>query len=404
MESMDRQYDVVVFGASGYVGRLIAKYLAENGEGARIAVAGRSLPRLQEMALAMGETVQALPRLVADSARPDELLAMARQAKVVLSTVGPYSKHGLALVGACIEAGTHYVDLTGETLFVRDCIDAFDAAAQARGVAVVHACGFDSVPGDLGVLEAWRKAQRGGLGELAETTFHLREFSGGMSGGTIDSIRTQIDSARAGIRKPGRSASDPYALSPDRGAEPEPVGRKGHVLLEVSPDTREWTAPFLMGRYNAQVVRRSNALQGWAYGRTFRYSERHDAGTGVTGLVKATGIAAVLPALAAGLSNPVTRPLVDSLLPKPGEGPSEKARANGHFLAEVHGLTTSGKTVKVEVSDRRDPGYDGTAVMIGEAALALAAGEAGRHGDLTPASALGATLPDRLRAKGFTLG
>ncbi|MEL4505826.1 saccharopine dehydrogenase NADP-binding domain-containing protein [Luteococcus sp. H138] len=400
---MDREFDVIVFGATGFVGRLIADELLRSAPtGTRVALAGRDEAKLRALAAQTGHPE--LPLVIADAFDADSLGRMAQRTAVVISVVGPYVKYGMATAGACAAHGTHYVDLNGEVLFARDMIDTFDAPAKASGATLVNACGFDSVPSDLGVLAAATAAREAGAGELLATTMHVRSFSGGMSGGTIDALRTQIDSSRHGVRTPGRSSSDPYALSPDRDAEPEPRNRRNSfVWLESSADTREFAAPFFMARYNEQIVRRSNALQAWAYGRSFRYRELHDTGKGLKGLVTGLGIAAALPAFVASLATPGLRQVADRVLPSPGDGPSEQARAKGHFTIEVHADTTSGRRVVSTVADQRDPGYAGTAVMISQAALALAAGEGLATGVTTPAAGLGEPYAARLRGQGFTI-
>ncbi|MEL4356846.1 MULTISPECIES: saccharopine dehydrogenase family protein [unclassified Luteococcus] len=400
---MDRDFDVIVFGATGYVGRLIsAELLRTAPDAGRIALAGRDEAKLKSLARELGQPE--LSVVLADAFDAEQLASMSRRARVVISVVGPYVKYGMATAGTCAAHGTHYVDLNGEVLFARDMIDAYDTPAKASGATLVNACGFDSVPSDLGVLAAATAAREAGAGELLNTTMHLRSFSGGMSGGTIDALRTQIDASRHGVRTPGRSSSDPYALSPDRDAEPEPRGRRNSVVwLESSGDTREFAAPFFMARYNEQIVRRSNALQGWAYGRGFRYREMHDTGRGPAGLLRGLRTAAMLPAFVAALATPGLRQVADRVLPAPGDGPSDQARTKGHFTIEVHADTSSGRRVLASVADRRDPGYEGTAVMICQAALALAAGEGQATGVTTPAAGLGAGYAERLRRQGFTI-
>lgn len=398
-----RDFEVVLYGATGFVGRLTAAELLRAAPaGSRIALAGRDEARLRAVAGELGRPD--LPVVVADAFDADALARLARRTSVVISTAGPYTKYGLALVGACAHAGTHYVDLNGEVLFHRDTIDLFDAAAKASGATIVHACGFDSVPSDLAVLLAADVARDAGAGELLQTVFHVVDFSGGLSGGTIDALRTQIDASRHAPRTPGRSASDPYALSPDRDAEPEPRTRRhGTVWLESSADTRQFAAPFFMARYNEQVVRRSNALLGWRYGRGFRYREVHDTGRGVSGLIKGVAVAAALPGFVLALATPGLRQVADRLLPAPGDGPSEQARARGRYRVEVHADTTTGARVVATVADDRDPGYGGTAVLLTRAALALAAGEGLATGVSTPAAALGQPYAQRLREAGLTL-
>jgi len=402
----DRELDIVVYGATGFVGGLIAGHLARHApDGVRIALAGRSVGRLESVRAGLPARAADWPLVVADSDDAVSLATMAVRTRVVLSTVGPYARHGLPLVGVCAELGTDYVDLTGETLFVRDSIDRFEEAARESGARIVHSCGFDSVPSDLGVLLTADRAHEDGEGTLLETTLHVRRMRGGFSGGTLDSMRVQVDTVR-GDRSKVRVAIDPYALSPDRDAEPEPVGRIGQVWLERSADTGSWAAPFFMGAYNGQVVRRSNALAGWSYGRGMRYREVVDTGRKGAAPLKAVAMAAVMPALVTGFSTPGLRQVVDRVLPSPGEGPSEKSRAAGEFVMEVHATTTTGARFLTTVSAPFDPGYDGTAVMIGEAALALVLDRPRLPeiaGVLTPATGLGEVYAARLADQGFTI-
>ncbi len=399
---MERDLDVIVFGATGFVGKLTAQELLRSApEGTRIALAGRDRDKLQRTAEEVGASH--LPIVIADASDEASLAAMVERTKALISTVGPYARHGRPVVAACARAGTHYVDLTGEVLFTRDTIDDCDSTAQESGATLVLSCGFDCVPSDLGVLLAADAAAEAGAGELLATTTHLRDMAGGFSGGTYATMLDQVETARRD-QQAAALIADPYALSPDRSAEPERPGRRAPgVLLETSPDTGELAGPFVMGDFNAQVVRRSNALQGWRYGRAFRYREVSDAGHGVRGVVGGLVRAAMMPVAATILSLPGGRKLAERALPSPGEGPSEKARAKGRFTLEVHAQTTSGRTVVARVSDTRDPGYGSTAVMLSQAALALAAGEALRPGVVTPAAGLGQPYAQRLRDHGLRL-
>lgn len=396
----DREFDIVAFGATGFVGGLIAEELGRLRGGPRIALAGRDVARLVEVCARVGVR----DHIVADAFDPGALARLAARTRVVLSTVGPYSKYGHDVVAACVARGTHYVDLNGEVAFARHVIDAHDAAARAAGISVVLSCGFDSVPADLGVLLAAQAARDAGAGELLGTTAHVRELVGGLSGVTIDALRTQIDSARGRRGQRDWSASDPYALSPDRDAEPEPRGTfRGGVILEVAAVTGEFAVPFLMARYNQQIVARSNALLGWRYGRGLRYREEWDTGRGALGAARAVGLLGALGVAGAALRARALRPVTNRVLPAPGEGPGERARARGRFRYEVHAQTTGSAPVVSTVAARRDPGYGGTAVMIAQGALALAAGEALDSGVSTPAVALGLPYAQRLREQGFEL-
>jgi short subunit dehydrogenase-like uncharacterized protein len=402
-----RDHDIVVYGASGFVGVLVAQYLAGHAPaGTRVALAGRSEPRLAEVKQRLGVD---WPILVADAADAAALDRVAASTRVVLTTVGPYAKYGRALVHACAAAGTDYVDLTGEVLFARASIDENHELAAQTGARIVHSCGFDSIPSDLGVHVLDQQVKADGAGELTDTTLVVTSLRGGLSGGTIDSMRHQLDVVKTD-RRLRRLAASPYSLSPDRSAEPD-LGRQEDVVTlrgaDVDPRLRGSLAPFVMASYNTRVVRRSNALRGWAYGRGFRYREAMSVGGSPFSPVLALVMKVGLGALVVGLSLPPTRFVLDRVLPKPGEGPSEKARNAGHFTIDLFTTTTTGARYTARFRAKGDPGYAATAVMLGESALALvhdrdALPKSG-GGVLTPATALGDALVTRLRAAGVEI-
>ncbi len=400
-----RALDVVVFGATGFVGRLVARHLAASAPPTlRIGLAGRSADRLAAVRDGLGPTAAAWPLLTADVDDPVSVEQMVAATRVVASTVGPYARYGEPVVAACAAAGTHYADLTGEVLFVRRTVARFHDLAVSTGARIVHSCGFDSVPSDLGVLLAHEQAQADGQGPLEDTTLAVTDLRGGVSGGTVDSMRLQLEAARhdPALR---RVLADPYALSPDRAAEPD-LGRQPDVAGVSHDGARgEWLAPFVMASYNTRIVRRSNALTGWSYGRRFRYREVMAFQGAFTGPLSAFAVTGGLAALMAGLRFGPTRALLDRVLPDPGEGPDEKTRAAGRFRVEVRATTATGASYTVVVAASGDPGYAATAVMLGESAVALALGEdlPDRAGVLTPATALGDALVQRLRAAGFEL-
>ena len=406
-----RPYDLVLFGATGFVGRLTARHLAAHAEGpTRIALAGRSMSRLAEVRDDLGGAAADWPLIVADSNDADSLVELAQQTTVVATTVGPYAKWGLPLVEACAEAGTHYADLTGEVLFVRDSIDRFHDAAVASGARIVHSCGFDSVPSDLAVMLAADQARTaGGSGAAADpfsqATLVVRSAKGGVSGGTVDSMRTQMQVMAADPAK-ARIVSDPYSLSPDRGAEADLGPQRDVGPPRYDRSLGLWVAPFFMAPYNTRIVRRSNALLGHAYGRRMRYSEVMGFSSPITGPFLATGLAAGTVAGAAAMAFGPTRKVLDRVMPSPGEGPDEATRRNGHFKIEVHGTTAGGRRVISTVAAQGDPGYAATAVMLGQSALALALGGTSlpdASGVLTPATGIGQVLVDRLVARGFDI-
>jgi short subunit dehydrogenase-like uncharacterized protein len=404
--SGDRELDVVVFGATGFVGRLVAAYLADHAPGGvRIGLAGRSAERLAGIRSGLGAGASAWPLLVADAADPASVAVLARSARVVATTVGPYRRHGLALVEACATAGTDYADLSGEVLFIRDSIDRYHDVAAGTGARIVHSCGFDSIPSDLGVLSLHQAACADGTGDLEDTTLVVTDLKGGVSGGTLASAMGQQDEA-ASIAERLRVVQDPYALSPDRPAEPDLGGEHDLDWASYERELGIWVGPFLMAGINTRVVRRSNALQGWAYGRRFRYREVTGFGTGPAGAVQAAAVSAALKAMTAGLAFRPSRALLGPLLPAPGEGPSEKTRRAGFFRIEVRTRTSAGLGYLAKIEAQGDPGYAATSVMLSESALCLALDRdrlPDRAGVLTPATAMGAALTDRLRSAGHTI-
>jgi short subunit dehydrogenase-like uncharacterized protein len=407
-----REYDIVLYGATGFVGKLTAEYLARAGGKARIALAGRSTDRLLAIRETLGESAQSWQVLNADASSPKTLDAMAAQTQVVVTTVGPYTKYGLPLVAACAAAGTDYADLTGEPPFVRDSIDLYHKQAQDTGARIVHACGFDSIPSDLTVYALYRRALEDGAGELVGTDFVVRAMSGGLSGGTIASGVEVLDAVS---RDPDvrRQFVDPYTLSPDRGAEPE-LGAQPDLRRrrgrQIAPElTGLWTAGFMMAPANTRIVRRSNALQDWAYGRRFKYSEHMNVGSSVAAPVVSAVINTVgnaTTALGSRYFRLLPRKLVDRALPKPGTGPSEAARERGFYKAETYTTTTSGARYIATMAQRGDPGYKATAVLLGESGLSLALDRdalSELRGVLTPAAAMGDALLARLPAAEVSL-
>jgi short subunit dehydrogenase-like uncharacterized protein len=395
-----RNLDVVLFGATGFVGKLTAEYLARAApDGARIGLAGRSQEKLGRVREGLGARAADWPLIVADCHDGAALGRLAERTTAVATTVGPYRHYGIDLVEACAAAGTHYADLTGETLFMRETIARLDGPAKASGARIVHNCGFDSIPSDIGVLVLHEAA-----GELTDTTLVVRRLKGGVSGGTLASMKGTVDDVKKD-RSLMKVLSDPYALSPDRDAEPE-LGDEADLRgAEYSDELRTWFGPFVMATVNTRVVRRSNALQDWAYGRRFRYREVSDFGSGAAGRLKALGVGGGMFALMVGLALPPSRFVLDRVLPEPGEGPKEDLVRHGYFVMEIHARTAGGERWVSRVEAQGDPGYGATSVMLGESALAL--GLDGdrlpdRAGVLTPATGIGLRLAERLRAAGQT--
>ncbi len=399
-----RAHDIVVFGATGFVGKLLAEYLAEHGPAeAKVALAGRSQEKLEKVRSELPSAARDWALVVADSSDPESLAAMARDARVVATTVGPYSKYGMPVVDACIAARTDYCDLTGEVLFVNETKGRHEDAEKG-GARIVHSVGFDSIPSDLGVYLLHERAKEDDTGDLTETKLVVTAMKGGASGGTIASLKGTVDEAKTD-KASRRALGDPYALCPDRSAEPHGRDEGDRRGIGRDDDLGQWVGPFVMATYNTRIVRRSNSLLGHAYGKDFRYQELTGLGTGPLAPVKGVALAGGLGALAGGLAVPPTRKVLDKVLPDPGEGPSEEAREKGFFKIKIHARTSSGAKYVARVAAQGDPGYKATALMMGESALCLALDRdklPDRAGVLTPATAMDGALVDRLRAAGMT--
>ncbi|RKH10427.1 saccharopine dehydrogenase [Corallococcus sp. CA053C] len=405
------EFDIVLWGATGFTGRLVAEYLArsQDAHGAKWALAGRDRDRLEKVRAELVKLQPAcadLPLVLADAKDSASLAALVARTRVVISTVGPYNRYGSELVAACVSAGTAYCDLTGEVQWMRKMIDAHDAHARETGARIVHTCGFDSIPSDLGVLLLQDHMREKHGGHCDHVRYHLTRMRGGFSGGTIASMLDTLDAVKAepSLRRVLTSA---HALDPEpgRGTKEE----RDQMTVRKSPDTGGWTAPFVMASVNTRVVRRSNALLGFPWGRDFFYAEVSDFGPGPKGLALAAGTTAGLGGFMAATNVSVVRGLLEKhVLPAPGEGPSATARERGCFEVRLlgEGLSPkSGQRVKVEgtVAAQGDPGYAATSRMLAESGLCLAFDTLPKRGGvLTPASAMGMVLVERLRKAGMT--
>lgn len=407
-----RELDIILYGATGFAGKLTAQYLARAGGGARIGLAGRSEERLRRVRAELGSVAHDWPLVVADADQPETLAAMARRARVVITTVGPYTRYGLPMVAACAEEGTDYVDLTGEAMFMRQSIDLYHKQAADNGARIVHACGFDSIPSDISVYALYRAARDDGTGDLLDTHLVVRGFSGGASGGTLASMIEVLQTA-ADDPEARRQLLDPHTLSSDRGAEPQ-LGPEPdlswHRGRDIAPELNGiWTAGFAMAPVNTRIVRRSNGLLDWAYGRRFRYAEHMSVGSSAAAPVLsglATGMGKMTVGFGGQLLKLVPTGILEGVLPKPGTGPSRSRRENGYYRLETYTTTSTGARYRADMAQRGDPGYQATSVLLGESALGLALDRdklSDHYGVLTPAAAMGDVLLSRLPAAGVTL-
>ncbi len=412
MSAAEREFDIVVYGATGFVGKLTAEYLAGAAGDARIALAGRSQDKLLAVRDGLPSTAQAWPLITADASQPSSLNAMAARTQVVVTTVGPYIKYGLPLVAACAAAGTDYADLTGEPLFIRQGIDLYHKQAIDTGARIVHSCGFDSIPSDLTVFALYRRAQQDQEGQLTDTNLVVRAFAGGVSGGTAASMLEVMRTASSDPEA-RRLMQDPYTLTEDRSAEPE-FGAQPDLRwrrgAEIAPELAGyWTAPFVMAAINNRIVRRSNALLDYGYGRRFEYGEQMSVGRSIAAPVAAAvaaGANTAAMAFGSRFFHRLPAKLVERIVPKPGTGPSERVREQGHYTVETYTTTTTGARYRATMSQQGDPGYKATSVLLGESALALALDRdrlSDLRGVLTPAAAMGDALSARFPAAGVSL-
>ncbi|AHE52925.1 saccharopine dehydrogenase family protein [Sphingomonas sanxanigenens] len=376
-----RTHDLVIHGASGFTGRLVAEYLAETADPSlRWALSGRDLDKLAVVRDAIGASAT-MPLIRADADDPESLAALAGSTRLVLTTVGPYQLYGSGLVAACAAAGTDYVDLCGEPAWMRAMIDAHGAAAKASGARILFSCGFDSIPFDLGVLMLQQAAERR-FGQPAQRVKgRVARMKGGASGGTLASMRATMAAAAKSLDVL-RLMKDPFALTPGFAGPHQPSG----MLPEYDMDAGVWAVPFVMATINTKNVHRTNALLGHPWGTDFAYDEM---------LYTTLGEAAKATAEAIAKANPFG----DSQL-KPGEGPGKAEREAGFYEVRFLGRTAAGDGLRLTVTGDRDPGYGSTSRMIAETALCLLTDRPdAAPGIATPGAALGAVLAERLQAR-----
>ena len=401
----DREFDIIVWGATGFVGRLAAQQLASRSgsrSDVRWAIGGRNEAKLEAVRSGLGAGAADIPIITGDSHGAASMAALAERTSVVCSCVGPYAKYGSELVAACARSGTHYCDLAAEAHWIRGMIDDHAAEAERTGARLVHACGMDSIPSDFGVSVLQRAARERFGSPCSKVRMRVTELSGGFSGGTAGSMLHGFEAGRDDptIRQ---GMIDPYFLCPEGQREgPEQPGKMLSVTVEYDEDLKAWTKPFFMGPMNTKIVRRTNAILDYPYGKDFRYEEARLVGDGWSGRLRAQVEALGFGAFAVGVALPPTRALLKRyVLPASGEGPSQETREGGHWEVILVGRHAAGEVIKERVSGVGDPATLSTSRMLIESALCLL-----QDGDLitvgggswTPASALGEPLLTRLTA------
>ena len=403
----NRPYDIIVFGATGFTGKLVVEYLIEhygvNNELFTWAIAGRNenkIKKVIETLAAKNDQIKNIKFFVADSFDDESLDHLSKSAKVVISTVGPYIKYGKNLVSHCAHNGTHYCDLTGEVPFIRESIDAYDKVAKKNECRIIHSCGFDSIPSDLGVLFLQSEAKKKYDRFCSHIKYYVRATKGGFSGGTIASMIAISNYIKS---KPNLSGllGNPYALNSDNYESPSVSSLRS---VEWDQDVGLWTAPFIMSGINTRVVRRSNELLGFMYGKEFIYTEVTSFQKGIMGYLKSYSMLIFLGLTKFLMSfKPTFWLLKNFYLPSPGEGPNKEKRDNGFFKILLNGYV-DGNHISCNVTGDKDPGYSGTAIMLAESALSIILNNEEipkKFGVLTPASAIGKILIKRLKTKGI---
>lgn len=393
----NREFDLIVWGASGFTGRLVAEYLFQKygvNQSIKWAMAGRNQDKLENIRASVADDT--VPIIIADSQDETSLDAMTKRAKVICTTVGPYGKYGAKLVAACVDNQTHYCDLAGEVIFMRQMIDQHHEAAQANGTKIVHTCGFDSIPSDMGVYFMQKEAKARTQKPAQQIKMRVRAFKGELSGGTYASLsdslaRAQKDKSLFGV------LINPYSLNP----EGEQGGPDRRDLQSVIYDhtAKSWIYPFIMASINTKVVRRSNALGNYPYGKNFRYDEAILSGDGLKGRMKGVSAAISLGLLMMAKPGSIAKKVVDRIMPKPGEGPNEAKREAGFYNLKFYTTLEDGTTFVGKVTGDRDPGYGSTCKMLAESAICLAKDQTPDvAGVLTPSIAMGDALLERLQA------
>jgi short subunit dehydrogenase-like uncharacterized protein len=376
------KFDIVVYGATGFTGQLVAEYLAAQYKGdanLKWAMAGRSREKLASVRDAIGAPADT-PLIVADASDPASLRAMVDQTKSVISTVGPYQLYGEELVAACAASGTGYLDLCGEPIWMRQMIDKYEATAKSSGARIVFSCGFDSLPFELGTLVVQEEAKRVFGAPAARVKGRVRDMRGTLSGGTAASARATFEAVAKDLSLVGM-LKDPFALTPGFKGPKQPPGSKP-VFEE---DLQSWAAPFMMALINTRSIHRSNMLMGFPYGKEFVYDEMVLTGAGEKGEANAKLVMAA--------NTEKTGPGA----PKPGEGPSKEERENGRYDLLYVAIGPDGRQVRAAVKGDRDPGYGSTSKMISECAICLLRDTPQvAAGIWTPGAAMGHKLIDRL--------
>tara|TARA_B100000809_G_scaffold254903_1_gene292707 strand:+ start:89 stop:1297 length:1209 start_codon:yes stop_codon:yes gene_type:complete len=392
---MSKEFDIIIWGATGFTGRLVAEYIFKNYSSEKLnwAIAGRDKKKLINVRDKIAD--ENIPIIIADSFDEVSLTKMTQRTKVICSTVGPYSKYGSLLVKSCIKTNTHYCDLAGEAQWIRKIVDTYHQEAKNQKTRIVNSCGFDSIPSDIGVYFIHKNLPDINI-KLDKISMRLSGFKGSLSGGTYASMNNIITEASKDslIRK---ILTNPYGLNPE-GQRSGPDKRDLNKV-KYDEDSKSWIAPFMMAGINTKIVRRSNALSNYSYGKNFTYDESVMTGDGFRGRIRA--IISVLPLIfLSAKPGSLLKRIFNFFTPKPGQGPNENERENGYYSMRFYIRYNDKSRALVRVTGDRDPGYGSTSKMLAESAICLSKDSLkDTYGVITPSIAMGDQILDRLQAK-----
>ena len=388
-----RKFDIIIWGASSFTGKLVTEYLFNKFGSSKIkwAIAGRDLGKLKKVRSQVAD--KNIPIFIADSFDKESLLKIVKKTKVICSTVGPYSLYGTKLVKLCVENYTNYCDITGEAHWIRTLIDNFHEEAKSKKIKIVNSCGFDSIPSDMGVYFIQNEMKKVYKTYAKSIKMRVAGIRGGISGGTYSSLNNLLKEAYAD-KSIFKVLNNPYGLNPKD--KMDGLDKKDLRKIIFDKESNSWIYPFIMAGINTKIVRRSNALINFQYGKDFRYDEAMIAGKGISGFWKA--ILAVFPLAMVGLNpNSFLKKIINSFMPKPGEGPGVEKRKNGFYNLRFYITIDEKRKAFAKVIGDSDPGYGSTSKMLAESALCLAFDNLPKnYGILTPSSAMGEKLLHRL--------
>jgi len=392
---MSKEFDIIIWGATGFTGRLVAEYIFKNyiSEKLNWGIAGRDKKKLINVRDKIAD--ENIPLIIADSFDEVSLTKMTQRTKVICSTVGPYSKYGSLLVKSCIKTNTHYCDLAGEAQWIRKIVDTYHQEAKNKKIRIVNSCGFDSIPSDIGVYFIHKNLPDVNI-KLDKISMRVSGFRGSLSGGTYASMNNIITEASKD-RLIGKILTNPYGLNPE-GQRSGPDKRDLNKV-KYDEDSKSWIAPFMMAGINTKIVRRSNALSNYSYGKNFTYDESIMTGDGFRGRIRA--IISVLPLIfLSAKPGSLLKRIFNFFTPKPGQGPNKNERENGYYSMRFYIRYNDKSRALVKVTGDRDPGYGSTSKMLAESAICLSKDSLkDTYGVITPSIAMGDQILDRLQAK-----